>query len=125
MKNLLERRILVINGFPGMQEFAIEKDEIITNNINGYEIAWEKYPHLFRFLEWHEKRSVEELKHIKFVKINIYRAYWSIGDIVPAKLRLNDSFDPVGFILDGGHYQPLDELLPASEIDYNNFKNRI
>ena len=84
----------------------------------------QKFPSVFRAIEWFEYRSIETLKSVTFVKVVTYRGYWLVGDIVPAFLKLDDQLNPIGYTLDYNHFQFLTELLPATKEEYDNHKKR-
>jgi hypothetical protein len=77
----------------------------------------ERYPKVFRRMEWWEKRTIDDLITVKFVKVIKYRGYWREGDIVPAILKL-EGFNPKGYSLKYDHFQPIFELEPSDEEDF-------
>lgn len=89
--------------------------------------APDKYPHLFKKLEWWEHRTIEELKSVKYVKVITYRGYWRVGDIVPVNSFEGGSMEkalPTGYNLKYNHYQSIFELEPASQSEYESFINQ-
>jgi len=71
-EELMTPRFEVIAAFPGMDGTNIKAvGDILTDDgikavldQNGraiFPIEWEKYPHLFRKLNWWEKRSIEDM----------------------------------------------------------------
>lgn len=117
---LMAVRYKVIADYP-KSNFKIgeilECEDMVTEAYLGNPM-YKMYPHLFKKLEWWQERGVDVLKQVKFVKVVKYRGYWLVGDIVPAKLKIDDEFVPIGYYLRGQHYQPVFELEPATESEY-------
>lgn len=43
----------------------------------------EKYPLLYKRISWHEERTLEFIKSVRYVKVTKYVGYWRVGDVVP------------------------------------------
>jgi len=77
------------------------------------------YPNIFRLLEWWEHRTIEELLTIKYVKIVNYQRYYAIGDIVPI---IGMQIQPLAFNLAGHQFHMANNVIPATEQEYTEFK---
>jgi len=76
-EQLLQDRYLVIADFPLNDRYPIGK--IITvltegqaQNDNGHPVFWcefSEFQHLFRPMKWHERRTDEDLKCVKYVHV--------------------------------------------------------
>jgi hypothetical protein len=133
---LLCPRFKVIADWPMNINFKV--GEIVSNNLwflfflGQHEWHMKDLPHLFKPLAWWEHRTIEELQSVKFVKVIIYRGYWVVGDIVPVIRFEHGSIGkatPTGYYIgrnytggNGGHYQPIFELEPATEAAYLEYQ---
>lgn len=99
--------------------YDIKSNQWFTQDVRDktYDAYYDSFPHLFKKMEWWQKRLLDDLVSVKFVKIVKYRGYWKEGDIVPATLQL-EGFIPIGYILKYNHFQPVFELEPATKEEY-------
>jgi hypothetical protein len=127
-EELLKPRYKVIADWPGVAGKVIVGDVLVLDDMDNANVFWcggeafqeDKlldYPYLFKKLEWWEGRTIDDLAGVLFVKVMIYRGYWRVGDVVPARLKLDD-LKPIGYLLKYSHFQPVYELLPATKEEY-------
>ena len=83
----------------------------------------------FALLKWHQHRTIEQLRSIRYMKVVSRGNYYGIGDIVEVTdMRYNDTNlvggkDSILFSLKG-HYFSASQLEPATEDDYKKFKQK-
>lgn len=130
---LLKPRIKMIAPIPlvfscGIQEGQVWVAEDGFFNLTGaHRIgvnAIEKYPHLFRKIEWWENRLLDDLEKIKFVKVVKYVGYWIVGDIVPITEFIYKKGQPIKYQLQYNHHQTVDTIEPASEEQYLEWQRK-
>jgi hypothetical protein len=130
VQELLKPRYKVIADYPASEYpvgYIIESE---TFSIGDVDHNCYNYPHLFKRLEWWKNRTIEELESVKYVKVIKYRGYWLVGDIVHAKFEIKSEGRGlytgynIGRKPNYGHYQPIEELEPATEEEYLSFINQ-
>lgn len=87
----------------------------------------EKYPYLFKKLEWWQHRTIEQMNAIRYAKVTKYVGYWREGDIVPVRRFEVGSIQratPYGLILEYDHYHPVFNVTPATEQEYREFEKK-
>lgn len=113
-EQLLQPRILSIGKYPNMTH---KVGDILSGKEIDCDYLANEYPHLYRKLEWWEKRSVEDMpEYVKSIKTNkIYKIRnWSL-----------DAKNNIYFIFEEepnvhlGYYQHL--YLPATLKDYTDY----
>ncbi len=82
----------------------------------------DKYPHLFRKLEWWEKRSLDDLVAVKYVKITSYVGYWKVGDIVMVDDYIFNKGVLTHYQLEYDKKQTPSTVIPVTEATYKAFK---
>jgi len=135
-EDLLKPRYKVIADYP---ESCFKIEEILqptnTNGVDDYyyypreyrcneiSISLNRYPNIFKKLEWWEDRSIEVLRSVKFVKVIEYQGYWRVGDIVPSKFVYQED-KPFGYNLGqwNDHFHPVYKILPSTQQEYETFK---
>lgn len=124
VEELLKPRVKCIAPFLGMEREGWKLNTVISENLTVEDLQLPIiYPHLFCFLEWWRYRTIEDFKIIKYAKVIKYVGYWRVGDIAPV-----DSFECSadthgGLVLKTDHFHALCNVEPATEEDYNAFRN--
>jgi hypothetical protein len=68
----------------------------------------DKYPHLFKKLEWHEEREPEEMpEYVKHKNGNVFK----VSEVTPS-----------GMILEGHFWVRFKNILPATKEQYEEYK---
>jgi hypothetical protein len=122
-RKLLEYRFKVIADYPH-SKWAVGQTVVLSTTKFGepvYEWAehdgmhsegvlfFTEYPQIFRPMEWHEERTIEDLPdYVKYQK-NIYKAYWKCEVSVRCEKHPSDG---IGLDADWG------SCLPATEAEY-------
>ena len=125
-EELLRPRCILIKSYPNQVHAC---NVVITNSTElGY---CDTYPHLYRLLEWWERRDLSILMSVKYVKVVKYVGYWRVNDIVPViSYDINTNNPNVGFnayvIGDlhtkSGHDHPPTHVIPATKTEYEHWK---
>lgn len=129
VEELMKPRYKVVADYPGMPFLS---DQIIeregTNGTDDYyhpfnnkNICLNRYPNLFKKLEWWEERKQEEMpEYVKFAADGMVKriTHWDMETSSPWFMYLegdNRPYSPGGLSLENTHW------LPATEEEYNNY----
>lgn len=117
---LLMPRIEVIADYPSSPYYVGEIKDRLGDNVAAH---FAKYPHLFRKVEWHEKRGIGDMpEYVKLVikgktqyvhKVEKWIGENSVGQ------PLYEYFNAVNYLSTAC----VSELEPATEQEYNTFIN--
>lgn len=115
-------RYVVISKFPGSR---YDVGDIILGP--KFEFDMQKYPSLFKKLEWYERRDISDLMKIKFVMVN-KNSYYTAGDFVPVYGYDIDARNPTPKFLtfwvgdSKSHPFNLEHVIPATEEEYEAYE---
>jgi hypothetical protein len=123
-EELMKPRYKVIADYPFNKYHAVGKiiiveSEIVARNENGYRVVeceWEKYPAIFKPLEWWEHREEKDMpEYVKLLnqqdKIEVHKAgNWNMRNGMPC--------------IEGFGVFIVKDMTPATETEYLNFKNK-
>ena len=120
-KQLLQPRYEVIADYPNSQHL-LGVGEIIEPHPNGYfnYIHFPSYPHIFRKLEWFEKRKVEDMpQYVKYIGEKTY--------ILIAERYSGVDNEYVKTVDEIGRTATLftKDFTPSTETEYLQFKNKL
>lgn len=90
-----------------------------------HESFFNEFPNLFKKMNWWEKRTLDELMSILYVRITVYTGYWVVGDIVKVTDYKVDTKRKKleGYILDSTQYSIPERCEPATLEEFNLHKN--
>lgn len=118
MKDLMQKRWLVIASFPDNDDYPVgdilDRDwcRYVNSEDESEGVVWRisEYPHLFRELQWWEYRDKSEMpKYVKH-RDKIYKVTGWLGENCPYIEGEKHPFAPEVFI-------------PATEKDFNEYIN--
>lgn len=123
MEDLMIPRYKVIAGYPGafaIVESVLDEDVIINYLLQHDEYDINKYPHLFKKLQWWEERTIREMPmNVKVIQFNI-STQLPLNSIHKVNVWQDLPYR-VAFIL--GKEVHVRDLEPATEEQYNNYIN--
>jgi hypothetical protein len=122
-EQLLKPRYKVIADWPPSCPYEIGQVVTIKEDVLTVEaqqrLYWDKYPHLFRKLEWWEDRSPDEIIQMGFVK--------DIGDGEVFKVQAAHPTRTNQFLLTNkptpAHYAHMEHFNPATLQEYTEYLN--
>ena len=125
-EQLLQPRFEVIADYP---DSRYKVGEILDrdwgwngDDVDGFNNKISDYPHLFRKLQWWEKRKVEDMP--MYVKVIAYENNIKSREVKPVvKVELHNIVDGFHFKDTEGRYCNYDICIPSTEEEYLEFKN--
>lgn len=133
IEELLKPRYEVIAPYPAYRGHGIEVGDILTDpgdnecvrNQKGQAVVafhWDMFPHLFKPLQWWEKRSVEEMpEYVKNEEGEVFKIKEWDGTSVPY-VFVNPKIHS-GYV-ESATYSPLyPPYFPATESEYTAYIN--
>lgn len=142
VEELLKPRYKVINTWPGMAAEPFELDQIV--NLEQHEEHFihtplrhlpesymredffKTFPHLFKKLEWHQERHIEDLPLYLKDKDRIWKLKGWVTDMIGSPYPINfvdKEGDTDQFCSIAWHFRK-DRMMPATEEEYNNYKSK-
>lgn len=129
---LLRPRVIVTIDYP---DSIYKKGDVLTQwDGDGYSKNREDakttdpefFPDCFRPLAWWEKRTIDEIYSIKYIKVITYVGYHLVGDVLKVteyKMSgmMRTTFD--SFMVNSHKYTP-DTVLPSTEQEYLQQQNK-
>lgn len=113
---------ILVPDFEEPDQYVVEGRGLKSPILNDSPTRW---PHLFKELKWHEHRTLEQLKSIRYMKVIEYEGYWLVGDIVPVRdIEFKNNGTLYGFRLNS-HLHQVHKVVPATDAEYEAFKSKI
>ena len=112
-EELLKPRYKVIADYPFMQ-WALGQIILLTTGNDG-DYYFEKFPHLFKKLEWWEERKPEDMPEYVKSELGVFKAEWKMSALT---MFVRDRNDP-----DDIWIMPSEKITPATEQEYQRFIN--
>lgn len=115
----LIKRFIQLIDYPGS---STEKGFIFIATTEKYLDEFvNRYPDVYGQLKWWEKRSIDQMMSVEYVRITEYTGYWIVGDIVKVTdYKIDTSkrkFDH--FILGGGRWSLPGKCIPATKEEFD------
>lgn len=106
--------ILLLDQFDGREHLKYKERFIMLDHGVYHESFFNRYPHLFKKLEWHEERSASEMTGLYVKTIKERNGYDAVYKI--------EKWDFPYVFLEGEQYEMyVKHLVPATETEYNDY----
>lgn len=121
-KDLMMPRYKLVGDYPNNIDEVGKVYEIDLSDGHGvdFKMTCDKYPNLFKKLNWWEERTIDELMSVNYVRITIYTGYWRVGDVVNVTDYKIDTKNKKleKYILDGTRQSIPERCEPATLEEY-------
>jgi hypothetical protein len=127
-KDLMAPRYKVIAGWPrGGFPVGLVFTGTTLNDLNKSVIECDKYPHLFKKLEWHEERTAEWFEQVKYLRYGELESGYFIYEVLEWDLfNEEQAIRGAWSKHHEDYYLPLStsqKVYPATKEEFENFIN--